>query len=712
MADFFDIFWHDHILGWFWPLVQFLIGLNVVVFIHELGHFLAARWAGVKVERFALGMGPRLFGYQKGDTDYCICALPLGGYVKMLGQDDFAPRDEDKEMVSDEADPQTQQLDPRSYNAATPGKRLVIIAAGVVMNVILAAIMFIIVAMVGHKFPAPYIGGASADFPASKAKLAWNQSLPASYSLKGLQPGDRILKINDKPVETFNDIRKAGAFSTEDEKIKFEIQRKIDGKTYIGKTELAPKYMPEIGLRLFGLAEASSNEITVSSRDLNNSPFKSGDKVVAINNAPIEQYSDIKAVAEKLTGKPITVTVLRKGKKQELKVQPMLLSNAQITKNGDIYNDDDITIKPLKNAEGENIPNKFVYEYKPAGADKAIEINPEDIIAGSNKSKLCILGMTPLTKISAVIKHSPAYKAGLKPGDIIVNYGDMQTPTITQFRKITKDAKGKPLKLTYLRDGKTNTIELGAIANNGAYQIGIYPNIDENNMTIAKVLDKSVAGKAGIAKDSVIKSVNGVEVSNWSQIFSIVSENVKANKPITLVTAQAGKEKSFDLGKLSKKQFSAKNFTFDIFGDYPTSFEPKTITIRYSNPIDALVWGTSATCEMISQSWHSIKKMITGSVSPKAMSGPLGIGKIAVSQAKKDFMDLFYLIAIISASLAFFNFLPIPVLDGGHAVLIIIEMIRRKPLPIKLVNTIQVVGLFLILGLFLTVTFFDITKFF
>ena len=77
-----------------WPLAMFLIGLSFVVFIHELGHFLAARWAGIRVERFAIGMGPRLIGWQPGETDYCVCAFPLGGYVKMLGQEDFEKREE------------------------------------------------------------------------------------------------------------------------------------------------------------------------------------------------------------------------------------------------------------------------------------------------------------------------------------------------------------------------------------------------------------------------------------------------------------------------------------------------------------------------------------------------------------------------------------------------------------------------------------------
>ena len=709
MADFFDIFWHDHILGWFWPLVQFLIGLNVVVFIHELGHFMAARWAGVKVERFALGMGPRLFGFVKGETDYCICALPLGGYVKMLGQDDFAPRDEKNEMVADDNQPEQQKLDPRSYNAATPSKRLVIISAGVVMNVILAAFMFILVALIGHKFPAPTIGGTAEGMPASQAKIVWNDAT-AKLSPE-LKPGDTVLAINDEPIKRFSDIRKAGAYSESDtQEFAFKIQRTVNGKTYTGTATVKPKRIKE-GFSVFGLMPSYSNKVLANSRNLQNNIFKTGDTITKVNDKPITAKYQIDRIQKSLSSNTAKITVIRDGKTLDLTVHPALVSNCIITKSGDKYPTKDVTVELKKDAEGKPLEGKVVYKFTPRDSKKAIEIEPADIVGGFSKNRLVLLGMTPVSKISQVIKHTPAFKAGLKPGDIIVNYGDHETPTIAQFIDITKKAKGKTLKLTYLREGKPTTIELAAKSVGNSYQIGIMLGIDERDMTIGNVLENSTAAKVGISKDSIIKSVNGVKVKNWVELYDLIKADTENKKPIEISIEQAGKIKSYQLGNLSKKQFNPKLFSFALFGNNPIEFEPLKIKIQFSNPIAALKWGIGETTGMITQSWTSVKRMVTGRVSPKAMSGPLGIGKIAVDQAKSNFMDLFYLIAIISASLAFFNFLPIPVLDGGHAVLIIIEMIRRKPLPVKLVNTIQIVGLFLILGLFLTVTFFDITKF-
>ena len=82
------------VVEWIWPIAQFIIGLGAVVFVHELGHFLVAKKVGIQVDRFALGFGPKLIGFKRGETEYCLCAIPLGGYVAMVGQEDFKPNDD------------------------------------------------------------------------------------------------------------------------------------------------------------------------------------------------------------------------------------------------------------------------------------------------------------------------------------------------------------------------------------------------------------------------------------------------------------------------------------------------------------------------------------------------------------------------------------------------------------------------------------------
>ena len=132
-----------------WGWVQAALALGAVIFVHELGHFLVAKWCGVKCEKFYIGFdigGKKLFHFQWGETEYGIGILPLGGYVKMLGQDDNPAQAAaeieraksqavaDGEPVPDDA----PKFDPRSYQAQSVPKRMAIISAGVIMNVIFA----------------------------------------------------------------------------------------------------------------------------------------------------------------------------------------------------------------------------------------------------------------------------------------------------------------------------------------------------------------------------------------------------------------------------------------------------------------------------------------------------------------------------------------------------------------------------------------------
>ncbi|MCY2927138.1 MAG: site-2 protease family protein, partial [Planctomycetota bacterium] len=145
--------WGEYIL----PILLLVLGLSMVIFVHELGHFMVAKLVGIKVERFALGFGKRVFGFRKGETDYCFNLFPLGGYIKMLGQEDVAPL--------------TEQADPRAFNNKSVGARFAVISAGVIMNVIFAAILYVVLGLTGIRFEAPVVGGVVPGSPAASAKV-------------------------------------------------------------------------------------------------------------------------------------------------------------------------------------------------------------------------------------------------------------------------------------------------------------------------------------------------------------------------------------------------------------------------------------------------------------------------------------------------------------------------------------------------------------
>jgi regulator of sigma E protease len=158
-------------------LIIFLVLLSALVFVHELGHFVLAKRAGVKVEEFGIGFPPRLFAIRRGETDYSLNAVPLGGFVRMLGEEDPSA--------------------PRSFAAASRRWRVAILAAGATMNIVVAVFLF--------------AGAFASGWPTvTQAEVIVSQVAPESPAAQaGLRPGDIIRSVNGKPVDRSSQLRDA-----------------------------------------------------------------------------------------------------------------------------------------------------------------------------------------------------------------------------------------------------------------------------------------------------------------------------------------------------------------------------------------------------------------------------------------------------------------------------------------------------------------------
>ena len=156
-----------------------LLVLSVLIFFHELGHFTAARFFGVQVDVFSIGFGKRLWSKKIGKTEWSISAIPLGGYVKMKGQDD--------------TDPTEISYDEDSYNTKKPWQRIVILLAGPFANFLMAFLLYLAIAYMGVPKLLPYVDKVSKDSPAYQA---------------GLRKNDRILQINGVNIRYWEDIGK------------------------------------------------------------------------------------------------------------------------------------------------------------------------------------------------------------------------------------------------------------------------------------------------------------------------------------------------------------------------------------------------------------------------------------------------------------------------------------------------------------------------
>ena len=177
----------------------FILLIALVVFIHELGHFLVARWCGVTVEVFSLGFGPKILKYQKGETLYCISLLPLGGYVKMFGDS------------LTEKPPESERH--RGFLYQSVPKKLAIAFGGPLMNLVLAFVIYYLLSLVGQPVFEPEVGDVK------KNTVAWSA---------GFRPGDKVLSLSGHPVSHWTDM---------DQKIKDKAGETLDFKVRSGKKE-------------------------------------------------------------------------------------------------------------------------------------------------------------------------------------------------------------------------------------------------------------------------------------------------------------------------------------------------------------------------------------------------------------------------------------------------------------------------------------------
>ena len=274
-------------------ILKTILGIGGLIFLHELGHFLVGRWCGVRAEAFSIGMGPVIAKWAPGETEYRLSAIPLGGYVKFLGENP----DERGER------------DPRSFHAATYPRKVAILLAGVTMNVITAFALFAVTYWAGWETTPAVIGHVAEGLP------AWQN---------GLREGDEILTVNGRRVLDFSDMRYETTLARE-----VEIGLRRDGKLL---TTRFATYDAGEGLHQIGVAPVVWNDGRVDvdpSSEAGRAGFQRGDRVVAIDGAPAATLEQ----AEKLyveAGKDTVWTVERDGRRIDLRLPWRVKPHAKI----------------------------------------------------------------------------------------------------------------------------------------------------------------------------------------------------------------------------------------------------------------------------------------------------------------------------------------------------------------------------------------------
>jgi len=744
-----------------WPtILKVGGGLSFVIFVHELGHFLVAKACGVRCDKFYVGFdvpigrffdwlislpvklfnrqypGVKFFQYfipssllkfKAGETVYGIGIVPLGGYVKMLGQDDD-PSQASAEMkllerqrkleAAGEKVPEDERiseerarelLDPRSYQTKSVPQRLAIITAGVIMNVIFAFLMALLAYSIGVDKGVTEVGRVHAGGPAWKA---------------GLQPGDQVTSIAGEPVNYFEDLMAHVQFKNLDNPTDLPFVVKREGEAEPITLKITPD--TSRGAPAILVSPASSLKIAdvnpysqygeVTQPDLADSkrPLPK-DIVTKVNGAPVANHVAWEKLLRDNRGQPITITVARAAKDQ------------------------------------------------PAG-DTAVKT--EELTFELLPEKKRFLGaIMTLGPVVAVQPDSPAAQAGINVGDRLTQIDGQPIGDPQRLEERLRALAGKPVKLTFQANTLVSAVNklLGKVAQrlDADYKPATEtPRTKEIELT-PRSLDRTSVSDTTLPLESI-----GICCHVTPTISAIVpgspAEKAKLQVGQTIVgfaltaAAKPLPGKLFPVEEITppipimQKATDARSLTWPMVEDFIQDADPsRKVKLFVDNtesdkdgdakplevtlePVDAtdefaLTRGLSfygATVpvkypfgEAVSEAFKTtgeklmmvvgFLRQIGGRISPKNLGGPVAIAQQAGMAAESGFSSLLLFLVMLSANLAVVNMLPIPVLDGGHVVFLLYEWITGKPMPANVFAVLLNIGFLLLLTLMLFVLGLD-----
>jgi regulator of sigma E protease len=674
-------------------------GLGFIIFIHELGHFLAAKACDVHVKTFSIGFGPALpfCSHKVGETTYKLALVPLGGFVSMVGQEDG--------VVDETADP-----DPRSYRNKSVPQRMLIISAGVIMNVILAAGCFL----------AAYLHGV----PEKPAVVAHIEPGSAAWRA-GLTSGTLITKVGSWTNPVFDDIRPLAMSAQKGERLDVTVETngvsrdlrieplKEEGKSFPvfgiappGKLELPYSRRETLTPAFPGSAAASA------SKDGEGNGFLAGDRIVGLTDPasgevtpvtprpgdPPFPYFEYQRRLARLAGRPVTYHVLRKGQSDgatptALVVPPAFRRDlglrmrmgpvtavrtgstaeaAGVVERTDATPGDRIVSVEVTDAGG----GVTVYSTDPAPTDAGKRVRPLDPLRlPFELTKWADSGPKDRTVRVTVLRH-------VEHAEKRVPLAPMTWDDRFRFDLSSPSSSHAPVAIAGLGLAYQVLAVVDAVTPGGpAETAGVQPNDTVAGVTFTGLEGN---GTTKVGKPQDIKPHHWPHVDQLYQAAAPLAEDPGV-RTLALTVKRGTDTLTIPVVGTPDPTWPLEERGLDLLS--------ATETQHAHSVGEALAMGAKRTMRTIRGTYLNLYGMVTGRTSLTMISGPITLARVSYLFAGQDPWLLVVLLGVISVNLAVVNFLPIPVLDGGHMVFLAYEGIRGKPAPERVQEYLVYVGL-------------------
>ena len=591
------------------PFVVFFFGF--CIFIHEFGHFIAAKWRGLHIIAFSIGF-KKVWGFKHKGIEYRIGCIPCGGYV-------------DLPQIDATGEPHDENGNP--LPRAKPIDKIITAFAGPLFNILFGIVLGVIV----------WQGGVPEDTPKMKTiEVKTVEKYSPEYEA-GLRPGDRIIAVNGEPfnstwMEFVSEIFFTVGTVTLDvergpEKLKITYMPKPNERRTPREKIAYPFFTPVIPLECSVLPGSPVDK----------AGLKTGDIILKVDGKEVIGFSEFDDILRVNRGEPFSFTVNRDGK--------------IITLNN---------VKP--------------------------------IVYNTGHRQVGIV-LSPVLVAEVAADSSDAAAERFMKGDRILKVGGRVVGSHKTISLAIDEADGKPLEFIVRRGDKNISISKVFPINpdedikDKSSLLNIVYSYDESSVWAARVLPGNPAAKAGIKDFDILKKVDGKEISSMEMFIDTVSSTAAPSLSLELERG----------GKLLTLNVSPEP-------SYVMDLGLQMLWIAHPTPWAQFV-------RVIDMTYKSLRGIFSkeSTLKPRHLSGPIGIFRaLAVTYRHGGIMKALSLLVMITYSLALLNLMPLPVLDGGHIVLALVESARGgKPLPAKLIQPVFIVFVIFLMSMMLYVSFYD-----